>query len=628
MPYPSIHFLTATLFIRSILSLAICTLLSTYSHAQSFQPTTTGLTNNNFIEGQALYIQGGRVQGSSAALPQAFKIDLSVSWPINNPVYVQLPNGPSLTTATSALSADKKSWFLIGTYNSTVFNFQALTWSSSTVSNPYVEALAFGTATNPVSGHIYTGVNTVVNSITASDLMSFAPTGSNLGVLTEESSLSAPYLTQHHIAWSDAVQRVLIFGGSHTAGFPFVPQVSLTFDGQLYDPTTKTRSSFAATGDVPSNRFEACFVPAYNGTKIILYGGATFATQPVFLNDVYILDVTSGVWTQGLNAGEARGGVSCAISNDQLIIWGGFTNQGMSTQTLVYNIKTNVWTTNYTLPAATTTVKSTPTASSSVKTPATGSGSASSSPSNNTPPTQSSGSSHTVVILGATVGALVLVVVAGALLYRARSSRIKVVDFKLEPENFFNQRPDRNDSAASASDLHEMNNFKQPPTSDSMHQSLVQHPSPMNGHLHQSNTQYYPPPPQLNPDSSVYWAAKYKDDSGLRGPASIPKAPSHIYPSLPAPAISRGSAGRPQEGIYGSTPEPMNPQSFPPSDKNYQSRDHGGRHLSQHPHGVLPSSDKTRMQRIPYGDGRYSLHPHGSLDGSTVVDDPLDSYFE
>ncbi|KAF9079317.1 hypothetical protein BGX27_006617, partial [Mortierella sp. AM989] len=102
-------------------------------------------------------------------------------------------------------------------------------------------------------------------------------------------------------------------------------------------------------GDIPSPRRSSCFVPAYQGTKMVLFGGLT--TSEVTLGDIYILDVATLTWTRGPDGGPtvARFESACAITNDYFISWGGLNldTRVITTTTVVYNIKTATWTTNF-----------------------------------------------------------------------------------------------------------------------------------------------------------------------------------------------------------------------------------------------------------------------------------------
>ncbi|KAF8920458.1 hypothetical protein BGZ58_004373, partial [Dissophora ornata] len=318
-----------------------------YAHAQAFNPLITGFANTVYIEGKGMFLRGGSQTNYFKDVTQTFMINLTVSWPIGKPAYHQLSNGPADVTTGSALTADKKNWVITGNDTSYIYNFNSMQWTDSTPNTAFLPPNTYGSATDPKTGLMYIGMQ-----IGESDngLVAF----SNSGFVLQNVSVAytnVPYMVRYHIAWSDKLKRILMFGGSPDAGSPYTNNVSPTFDGQLYDPTTGTVTTFAATGDIPPNRFEACFVPFNNGSKVALYGGAAFANSTPFVNDIYILDVPSRRWTRGPDAVESRGASACAVSNNQLIVWGGFTpSQVFLTPALVYDLKANKWTKGFTAP--------------------------------------------------------------------------------------------------------------------------------------------------------------------------------------------------------------------------------------------------------------------------------------
>ncbi|KAI8359555.1 hypothetical protein B0O80DRAFT_440532 [Mortierella sp. GBAus27b] len=62
---------------------------------------------------------------------------------------------------------------------------------------------------------------------------------------------------------------------------------------------------------------------------------------------VYTLDVTTLAWKKGASIPSSVGS-ACAVSGDQFISWGGGVNDDtIFNKTLVYNLKTDTWTTSY-----------------------------------------------------------------------------------------------------------------------------------------------------------------------------------------------------------------------------------------------------------------------------------------
>jgi hypothetical protein len=78
---------------------------------------------------------------------------------------------------------------------------------------------------------------------------------------------------------------------------------------------------------------------AYNGTKMILFGGNTDMTQSV--DTLYILDVPSMTWTQAPSSLDARSDMACSVSGDNFIVWGG-KRTFLSLVPLLYSLRKRI----------------------------------------------------------------------------------------------------------------------------------------------------------------------------------------------------------------------------------------------------------------------------------------------
>ncbi|KAG0063962.1 hypothetical protein BGZ93_003440, partial [Podila epicladia] len=84
---------------RSLLTLFALILSPSYrtdasAFAQStFSPQPTWGSASTYIEGQAFYIQSGRLNGLETTTTQTYSISLNTSWNITAPAYTALPNG-------------------------------------------------------------------------------------------------------------------------------------------------------------------------------------------------------------------------------------------------------------------------------------------------------------------------------------------------------------------------------------------------------------------------------------------------------------------------------------------------------------------------------------------------------
>ncbi|KAF9997340.1 Acyl-CoA-binding domain-containing protein 5, partial [Entomortierella chlamydospora] len=153
-------------------------------------------------------------------------------------------------------------------------------------------------------------------------------------------------LINYNAVWAPTLNSMLVFGGNIDG--------EGTSQNSLYAYNTAAGwSTPPVSGDIPPPRTLACLVPAYSGTKMILYGGfasSTTNTSGPPLNDIYVLDVATYTWTKGSSSSAGRAGSACAVSGDYLIVWGGYNILASSSLTMVYDIKTDSWITSYAPP--------------------------------------------------------------------------------------------------------------------------------------------------------------------------------------------------------------------------------------------------------------------------------------
>ncbi|KAF9317617.1 hypothetical protein BGZ91_005338, partial [Linnemannia elongata] len=108
-------------------------------------------------------------------------------------------------------------------------------------------------------------------------------------------------------------------------------------------------------GTFPSPRLDACAVESDDGSKVILFGGATDAN--VILNTIHILDVDTAQWTQGQPAPGPRTQMVCAYHSGLFVAFGGTSNKNQTenlyaNQPIVYDVNKNQWVEHYSLPDA------------------------------------------------------------------------------------------------------------------------------------------------------------------------------------------------------------------------------------------------------------------------------------
>ncbi|KAF9367757.1 hypothetical protein CPB97_005350 [Podila verticillata] len=282
------------------------------THAQSYTPDTTWGSVSAFVEGKALYIQGG-VNGTGDAIPQSYSIDLSTAWDTSSPAYKMLPNGVTDYLHSATLLNDNTTLYMIS--NATHYYYNVLTGDLTrliTTNNINATNSGIKGVADPSTGIVYVPNGYYGHLDNAASLLKFSPSS-----MTSTSGAMPPTLlsvSMYAISWSNSLGTFLVHGG-RTQG-TINDMKNTLFQYNIADGSW---TSVTTTGQVPSARIGACMVQAYGGTKMVLFGGDTVG--PVTQQSIYILDVATWVWTKGADAGaaNARGSPACAITNDMFV---------------------------------------------------------------------------------------------------------------------------------------------------------------------------------------------------------------------------------------------------------------------------------------------------------------------
>lgn len=330
----------------------LAALLSMHSYAQSFQPIRTYWATSVFVEGQAMYVLGGRQNSDERISGQFFSLDLSTSWNMTSPLFRSFSDGYWILGGGGTLSKDKKDWLIFGNRSIYNYNFDSSTWSILYDTQPNLWWWnGLSAVTDPDTGRIFVPNGLKDRNDNKTSLLIVYP--EDIALKTWHTNVMEPRLvnvTLYSLAWAPMLNGFLLFGGWEVT--------SNTTLGSLYTYSIRRGwEAFDATGDVPSARSESCLVPAYSGSKMVLFGGRgsydkTIQISPA-LSDIYILDVAKRIWTRGPNVGigGARIGHVCAVSGDYFISWGGTVDTTSPiSNTVVYNLKTSTWTSRYEYP--------------------------------------------------------------------------------------------------------------------------------------------------------------------------------------------------------------------------------------------------------------------------------------
>lgn len=565
----------------------ICLILSIkLAHAQTvqppFSPISTGGAASVFIEGKGFYIQAGFTpQGMT---PQAFSISLSTSWNTTSPPFTKLPDGLNDYRFPNTLLSDGVSWFAVNNKAWLTYNLDTGSRVQHGPLNTYSGVLGLNAVLDRRSGEVVIP-NGNADSMQTTTLY---VTPWNLSTRSDSQTGGvASGLARYSLVWSESAQKVLLFGGVTTSGgysASLLQRDSAT--GEFWTPIT--------AGGGPSPRESACMVSAFNGTKIILFGGSGPLDVPY--SDVFIFDVAAGAWSQGAAAGSggARSAHVCAVSGDALIVWGGFANIATRIpppdKLAVYNLTSNKWVGTYNPPISkqVPTSISTPASLKPTSTAGTGPGPGSSprpgSGSENgdgvEPTSHTSGSgSNTGAIVGGSVAAVVTLVVI----------------------LFFLWRWDRRKKGGTISNVHDQqNNEGSPYYKESTEKSRNPHaglnvqsgPEPVNGARHPqmdklkqqygyvSETQplYGLNNPQLEmPQHQYQFGAEMQSTYGERHPQSeIPQESAETQPAygvhrsqFEVPRHRQGHQQRINEGYY-DFKDPVARYNNPHGDLNEQ----------------------------------------------------------
>ncbi|KAG0349460.1 hypothetical protein BG004_005811 [Podila humilis] len=284
-------------------------------------------------DGKALYVYGGRSSDLRSESLITFTIDLSVPWPLSQPVCTYLSTGVLQTYLPNGLLNDGVTWATVA--NNTLYTFDTKT------------AVSIRRAALP-SNISYEGIGAIVHPVTDEFIILSLP-GSNepkRATIYSSSDFTAAALVQppefstfqsYSMAWSPSHKATFVFGG--------VAMPTASFLDTLWrvDIQNGEWTRISSSGG-PSARQNACMVAAQGGDKLVVFGGRL---QNSVGSDVYVYDIASKIWTRGRDGGETRARHShvCGMTGNKLIVWGGLsgTNLPVNETTSVYDVRAVNW---------------------------------------------------------------------------------------------------------------------------------------------------------------------------------------------------------------------------------------------------------------------------------------------
>ncbi|KAI8363278.1 hypothetical protein B0O80DRAFT_433321 [Mortierella sp. GBAus27b] len=335
LPFALPTFISFTYVLTSIFGASI----NSHVNAQSFRPVAVTTPCSTFVEGQGLYILGGAetAEKSAPSIDQAFMIDLSVSWNASNPVIRKLEDGPGGFQSPCTMTSDNEGIFMLVLGNGYMYNLKSDSWRMLTNNAFPIDIHGSVAVTDPESGLIYVVNGSVDFDTTGGYVMELDPKTRTVNTIPMPEIKSSNLNTA---AWNSRFRSMVFMSASENELYTFTPS-------ERSKPSLGWKE-LNTTGNVQLIAVSPCLVPAYGGSKMVL-----FAIRDNISN-VYVLDVATLTWTKSSPILGIYGS-ACGVSGDQLIIWGGTTFKDNATdKTLVYDIKAEAWMTTYTAPSLST----------------------------------------------------------------------------------------------------------------------------------------------------------------------------------------------------------------------------------------------------------------------------------
>ncbi|KAF9993359.1 hypothetical protein BGZ65_011124, partial [Modicella reniformis] len=222
-----------------------------FVRAQILEPTLVTLSSSAFVDGKALYISGGEVSPQGLYPSQTFKIDLSVSWNVNRPVFTALKLAPPQIYSPGAMSADGTKWYLQAEEKGFLYDVLTDSWTHL-FSFPGLRPFGRVGATDPSTGLIYvphgylnadTTVSMLVLNVTSGK---FSTNESGVTILSQT--------TEYAAAWSQHLGGMLYVASSGM--YTYIP-------GSGWKNYLNPKDMIAHT--------KSCLVAAYGGSKMVLF---------------------------------------------------------------------------------------------------------------------------------------------------------------------------------------------------------------------------------------------------------------------------------------------------------------------------------------------------------------------
>ncbi|KAG0027867.1 hypothetical protein BGZ82_008720 [Podila clonocystis] len=301
-----------------------------------------------------MFISGGTPDGVGgfSSTNQTFALDLSSRWDVASPRFTALPAGPVSDHNIPNTLLDTTSWLFFSHGQAFIYDIAQQAWRfSASVSNlAPLESRTLEAVRDPGTGAVlipggYTSLGDQYS------LMQYTTGDGKTTPKSQPMPGSLAGMEAYAAVWSTHMKRMLIHGGQGADGklsrdlFAYDPSVAV--DGSAnYSSTLPPSWTLVAVNQqdglgekqAPSPRQGHCFVPAYGGTKMVLFGGFTNGSarqqSQVASSDIFVFDVATLSWKKlSLPSGHdlGRAYAACAVSGDMFVVWGGKARGGDST---------------------------------------------------------------------------------------------------------------------------------------------------------------------------------------------------------------------------------------------------------------------------------------------------------
>ncbi|KAF9352577.1 hypothetical protein BGX34_012080 [Mortierella sp. NVP85] len=231
------------------------------------------------------------------------------------------------------MSGDGKRWFVFASQKGYAFDTQANLWNAILT---YSSELGYAAATDPATGKVFIPMF----------VMSEDPLNAMMSMFIVD--------PKDYTSWTDSAHSVMMHGWyKYAVTWNVVLKKLLManlYGMYAYTPEKGWKNFTGPPGLRGTDGL--CMVSSSSGSEVVLFGGFSEALNTT-VSDIFILDTATRTWRNGTSGGPVRRDGACAMSGDYFIVWGGATDRVDKVappMTVVYNVKTDKWTSNYIAP--------------------------------------------------------------------------------------------------------------------------------------------------------------------------------------------------------------------------------------------------------------------------------------